>query len=51
MKKNIIVILGEPNSIASEIFLKSQNILKKINLNFTIIGNLNLLKKRIQERK
>ena len=46
MKKNIIVILGEPNSIASEIFLKSQNILKKINLNFTIIGNLNLLKKQ-----
>jgi 4-hydroxythreonine-4-phosphate dehydrogenase len=46
VKKNIIVILGEPNSIASEIFLKSQNILKKINLNFTIIGNLNLLKKQ-----
>ena len=46
MKKNIIVILGEPNSIASEIFLKSQNLLKKSNLNFTIIGNLNLLKEQ-----
>jgi len=46
VKKNIIIILGEPNSIASEIFLKSQNLLKKINLNFTIIGNLNLLKKQ-----
>jgi len=46
VKKNIIVILGEPNSIASEIFLKSQNLLKKSNLNFTIIGNLNLLKEQ-----
>jgi len=46
VKKNIIVILGEPNSIASEIFLKSQNLLKKSNLNFTIIGNLKLLKEQ-----
>ena len=46
MKKSIIIILGEPNSISSEIFLKSQNLLKKVNLNFIIIGNINLLKKQ-----
>ena len=46
MKKNIIIILGEPNSISSEIFLKSINNLKKSKLNFIIIGNLPLLKKQ-----
>ena len=46
MKKNIIIILGEPNSISSEIFLKSINYLKKIKLNFIIIGNYSLLKKQ-----
>jgi 4-hydroxythreonine-4-phosphate dehydrogenase len=46
VKNNIIIILGEPNSISSEIFLKSINILKKSKLNFIIIGNFNLLKKQ-----
>ena len=46
MKKNIIIVLGEPNSISSEIFLKSINYIKKIKLNFTIIGNYSLLKKQ-----
>ena len=46
MKKNIIIILGEPNSISSEIFLKSINNLKKSKLNFIIVGNLPLLKKQ-----
>jgi len=46
VKKNIIIILGEPNSISSEIFLKSINNLKKSKLNFIIIGNLPLLKKQ-----
>jgi len=46
MRKNIIIILGEPNSISSEIFLKSLNYIKKTNLNFTIIGNYSLLKKQ-----
>jgi len=45
-RKNIIVILGEPNSINSEIFLKSLNYIKKIKLNFIIIGNYSLLKKQ-----
>ena len=46
MKKNIIIILGEPNSISSEIFLKSLNYIKKIKINFIIIGNYSLLKKQ-----
>ena len=46
MRKNIIIILGEPNSISSEIFLKSINNLKKKKLNFIIIGNFSLLKKQ-----
>ena len=46
MKKIIIIVLGEPNSISSEIFLKSINYLKKIKLNFIIIGNYSLLKKQ-----
>ncbi len=46
MKKNIIIILGEPNSISSEIFLKSINYIKKTKLNFIIIGNYSLLKKQ-----
>ena len=46
MRKNIIIILGEPNSISSEIFLKSLNYLKKTKLNFSIIGNFSLLKKQ-----
>ena len=46
MRKKIIIILGEPNSISSEIFFKSLNYLKKINLNFIIIGNYSLLKKQ-----
>ena len=46
MKKNIIIILGEPNSISSEIFLKSINYIKKTKLNFIIIGNYTLLKKQ-----
>ena len=46
MKKNIIIILGEPNSIASEIFFKSSNLIKKSKLNFIIIGNHSLLKKQ-----
>jgi 4-hydroxythreonine-4-phosphate dehydrogenase len=45
-RKNIIVILGEPNSINSEIFFKSLNYIKKIKLNFIIIGNYSLLKKQ-----
>jgi len=46
VKKNIIIVLGEPNSISSEIFLKSINYIKKTNLNFIIIGNYTLLKKQ-----
>jgi len=46
VKKNIIIILGEPNSISSEIFLKSINYIKKTKLNFIIIGNYTLLKKQ-----
>ena len=46
MRKNIVIILGEPNSISSEIFFKSLNYLKKTKLNFTIIGNYSLLKKQ-----
>jgi 4-hydroxythreonine-4-phosphate dehydrogenase len=46
VRKKIIIILGEPNSISSEIFFKSLNYLKKINLNFIIIGNYSLLKKQ-----
>ena len=46
MKKKIIIILGEPNSISSEIFLKSLNYIKKIKLNFVFIGNYELLKKQ-----
>ena len=46
MKKNIIIVLGEPNSISSEIFLKSINYIKKSKLNFIIIGNYSLFKKQ-----
>ncbi len=46
MKKIIIIFLGEPNSISSEIFLKSINYIKKTKLNFIIIGNYLLLKKQ-----
>jgi 4-hydroxythreonine-4-phosphate dehydrogenase len=46
VKKNIIIVLGEPNSISSEIFLKSINYIKKSKLNFIIIGNYSLLKKQ-----
>ena len=46
MKKKIIIILGEPNSISSEIFFKSLNYLKKVKLNFIIIGNYSLLNKQ-----
>jgi len=46
VKKNIIIVLGEHNSISSEIFLKSINYIKKTKLNFIIIGNYSLLKKQ-----
>jgi 4-hydroxythreonine-4-phosphate dehydrogenase len=46
VKKIIIIFLGEPNSISSEIFLKSINYIKKTKLNFIIIGNYLLLKKQ-----
>ena len=46
MKKNIIIVLGEPNSISSEIFLKSLDYIKKTKLNFIIIGNYSLLEKQ-----
>jgi 4-hydroxythreonine-4-phosphate dehydrogenase len=46
VKKNIIIVLGEPNSISSEIFLKSINYIKKSKLNFIIIGNYSLLKRQ-----
>jgi len=46
VKKKIIIILGEPNSIASEIFLKSLGYIKKTKLNFVVIGNYELLKKQ-----
>ena len=46
MKNKIIIILGEPNSISSEIFLKSLNYIKETKLNFVIIGNYSLLKKQ-----
>jgi 4-hydroxythreonine-4-phosphate dehydrogenase len=46
VKKKIIIVLGEPNSISSEIFLKSLNYIKETKLNFIIIGNYSLLKKQ-----
>ena len=46
MRKKIIIILGEPNSISSEIFLKSLNYIKNTKLNFIIIGNYSLLKRQ-----
>ncbi|CAN1596049.1 PdxA Pyridoxal phosphate biosynthesis protein [Candidatus Pelagibacterales bacterium] len=46
MNRPIIIILGEPNSISSEIFLKSLNYIKKTKLNFIIIGNYSLLEKQ-----
>ena len=46
MKRPIIIILGEPNSISSEIFLKSLNYIKKTKLNFIIVGNYSLLEKQ-----
>jgi len=46
VKRLIIIILGEPNSISSEIFLKSLNYIKKTKLNFIIIGNYSLLEKQ-----
>ncbi len=46
MKKKIIIVLGEPNSISSEIFLKSLNYIKETKLSFIIIGNYSLLKKQ-----
>ena len=46
MIKKIIIVLGEPNSISSEIFLKSLGYIKKTKLNFIIIGNYPLLKKQ-----
>jgi 4-hydroxythreonine-4-phosphate dehydrogenase len=46
VKTPIIIILGEPNSISSEIFLKSLNYIKKTKLNFIIIGNYSLLEKQ-----
>jgi 4-hydroxythreonine-4-phosphate dehydrogenase len=46
VKRPIIIILGEPNSISSEIFLKSLNYIKKTKLNFIIIGNNSLLEKQ-----
>jgi 4-hydroxythreonine-4-phosphate dehydrogenase len=46
VRKKIIIVLGEPNSISSEIFLKSLNYIKKTKLNFIIIGNYSLLKKQ-----
>ena len=46
MKRPIIIILGEPNSISSEIFLKSLNYIKNTKLNFIIIGNYSLLEKQ-----
>jgi 4-hydroxythreonine-4-phosphate dehydrogenase len=46
VKSSIIIILGEPNSISSEIFLKSLNYIKKTKLKFIIIGNYSLLEKQ-----
>lgn len=46
MKKKIIIILGEPNSISSEIFLKSLDYIQKTKLNFIVIGNYELIKKQ-----
>ena len=46
MNKNIIIILGEPNSISYEIFLKSLNYIKNQKFKFIIIGNYSLLQKQ-----
>jgi 4-hydroxythreonine-4-phosphate dehydrogenase len=46
VKKKLIIVLGDPNSISSEIFLKSINYIKKIKLNYIIIGNYSLLKRQ-----
>jgi 4-hydroxythreonine-4-phosphate dehydrogenase len=48
VRRKIIIILGEPNSISSEIFIKSLDYIKKTKLNFIIIGNFSLLKKQAQ---
>ena len=46
MRKKIIIILGEPNSISSEIFLKSLIDIKKTKFNFVVIGNYELFNKQ-----
>jgi 4-hydroxythreonine-4-phosphate dehydrogenase len=46
VKKKVIIILGEPNSISSEILIKSLKYINKLNLNYIIIGNYRLLKKQ-----
>jgi len=45
--KNIIIVLGEPNSINSEILSKSLSILKSSKKNFILVGNYNILKKQL----
>ena len=52
MKKLIAIIVGEPNSISSEIIFKSWKLRNKYkHKNFFIIGNLKLLKQQKEELK
>ena len=51
MRKKIIIILGEPNSISSEIFLKSLIDIKKTKFNFVVIGNYELFNKQLEQEQ
>ena len=46
MSKPIAIVLGEPNSIFSEILFKIELLKKKNFLPFFLIGNFNLIKKQ-----
>ncbi len=46
MSKPIAIVLGEPNSIFSEILFKIELLKKKKFLPFFLIGNFNLIKKQ-----
>ena len=48
MKKKIIIISGDPNSINTEIIYKSWKNLNKFKKNIYIISNFMLMKKQFQ---
>ena len=52
MKKKIVIIAGDPNSINSEIIYKTwKNLNNSIKKNLYIIGNYNLIKKQFKKLK